>query len=290
MCHSGCITVLSPTLEDLDEREQSRPVPRQSGECAGRSHATIAAAASLLSSRPPSAVFFLWLAVSLGSALTNPALGSSMGARAAEWLREHGGASIVVWAENEWYSHHQPKVGGSLAAGTIRKPKAVTEYHTGRRHVAAPADASANHTLCQPSRCGRRPMVAGGATVDGLPAVYETMLRPDADPHQLRSGCRLDGHRAAQGSAVFGKPDPGRRPLHPHRPHFAGRRHDARRRLQCWLLDVRRRRRVLHRQQNDHPLRTGAASFVVYKNGSATVGQWGGDVRWGPTSCRFART
>ena len=30
------------------------------------------------------------------------------------------------------------------------------------------------------------------------------------------------------------------------------------------------------------PLRTGAASFVVYKNGSSTVGQWGRDVTMGP--------
>ena len=66
---------------------------------------------------------FGWVAFSLGSALTNPALGSSFGARAAEWLREHGGSSLVVWAENEWYSHHPPKVGGSLAPGSIRAPE-----------------------------------------------------------------------------------------------------------------------------------------------------------------------
>jgi hypothetical protein len=30
------------------------------------------------------------------------------------------------------------------------------------------------------------------------------------------------------------------------------------------------------------PLRTGAASFVVYKNGSSTVGQWGRDVTMAP--------
>ena len=30
------------------------------------------------------------------------------------------------------------------------------------------------------------------------------------------------------------------------------------------------------------PLRTGAASFVVYKNGSSTVGQWGRDVTMTP--------
>ena len=87
-------------------------------------------------------VFFLWLAISLGGALTNPALGSSMGARAAEWLRGHGGASIVVWTETQWYSHHQPKVGGSLAAGTIRKPRSTPTTTPGIAsvpHLPAPS-------------------------------------------------------------------------------------------------------------------------------------------------------
>ena len=49
-------------------------------------------------------LFVSWVGVSLGQALTNPALGSSVGARLAEWFREHGGAPIVNWAENVWYS------------------------------------------------------------------------------------------------------------------------------------------------------------------------------------------
>ena len=35
----------------------------------------------------------LWLAISLGGALTNPALGSSLTSRVAEWARGHGGAA-----------------------------------------------------------------------------------------------------------------------------------------------------------------------------------------------------
>src|SRR6202023_1714638 len=31
------------------------------------------------------------------------------------------------------------------------------------------------------------------------------------------------------------------------------------------------------------PLRTGAASFVIYRNGTATVGQWGRDVTMSPS-------
>jgi len=45
---------------------------------------------------------------SLGNALANPGLGTSVPARGAEWFRGHGGSGIVNWAENLWYSHHPP--------------------------------------------------------------------------------------------------------------------------------------------------------------------------------------
>src|SRR5579863_6203112 len=67
-------------------------------------------------------VFFIWLTFSLGGALLNPALGSSFSSRFAEWARGHGASSIVNWAENEWYSHHPPPVGGTLPPGAITKP------------------------------------------------------------------------------------------------------------------------------------------------------------------------
>jgi len=118
--------VLSPTLENKldDERETPPPPPprkaRWSRSPVHRRRRRILAGVAVVL-----AACLIWLAVSLGGALTNPALGSSMSARLAEWAREHGGASVVNWAENEWYSHHQPKVGGALAPGTIQKPKAV---------------------------------------------------------------------------------------------------------------------------------------------------------------------
>src|ERR1700688_1008480 len=59
---------------------------------------------------------------SLGSALTNPGLGTTVSARFAEWLRGHGGGSLVTWAENTWYSHPPPPVGGKPAKGAIPLP------------------------------------------------------------------------------------------------------------------------------------------------------------------------
>ena len=85
------------------------------------------------------AAFTVWLAFSLGGALTNPALGSSFSSRFSEWARNHGGASIVNWVEKEWYSHHQPPVGGKPPAGAIRVPHGSTATSpSGPAHLPPP--------------------------------------------------------------------------------------------------------------------------------------------------------
>ena len=210
-----------------------------------------------------------------------PGAGNVGRSAAAEWFREHGGASVVVWAENEWYSHHQPKVGGALAPGTIHAPKVVhaTPVAATVPHLPAPAPIT---PIATPPVAGEGQWSPAGRLVDGLPAVYETMLRPSADPHELRRRRRLDGHETPQGDPVLGESDSRRRPLHPHGPDLAHRRDHGGLRVQRRLPHVRRQRRVLHGQQDRNPLRTGAASFVVYKNGSATVAQWGRDATIGP--------
>src|SRR5215469_12435973 len=134
--------MLSPPIEDdLDvELEQPKPAShRRSRWSRTRKHRRrrrIFAVIGLVL-----AICLIWLAVSIGGALTNPALGSSASARLAEWFREHGAASVVNWAENEWYSHHPPKVGGALPKGAIQQPKTATTL---------PATAAVSH-LPQPA-------------------------------------------------------------------------------------------------------------------------------------------
>ena len=86
-----------------------------------------------------------WVAVSLGGALTNPALGSSVGARFAEWVRGHGGAPVVNWVENEWYSHHPPP-GRRQAAG--RRDPSVP--HASTADVARPRPTCPHRSPIQP--------------------------------------------------------------------------------------------------------------------------------------------
>ncbi len=172
--------MLSPPLEDdLDvEPDASPPTPpgrsRWSRSPVHRRRRRIVAGIAVIL-----AACLIWLAVSLGGALTNPALGSSTSARFAEWAREHGAGSIVNWAENEWYSHHKPKVGGALPKGTIHKAKTVptTPAVTTVQHLPAPAPIV---PIVSPAVSGEGQWSPAGRLVEGVPAVYTTVLRPSA--------------------------------------------------------------------------------------------------------------
>ena len=97
-------------------------------------------------------VLFLWLGLfGFGTALTNPALGSSAGSRLAEWFRGTAVRPSVNWSEDEAVVlHHQPKVGGALPPGTIHKPK--TGHHRAGRggRSAPPPPAGAHHSVGEP--------------------------------------------------------------------------------------------------------------------------------------------
>src|ERR1700732_3080240 len=95
----GGALVLSPPRDDLDldlepprsRVRHARPKHWSRARVHRRRRRVLAAIAAVFS------IFVIWFAFSFGSAVTHPALGSDFGARAAEWFRGHGGASIVVW-------------------------------------------------------------------------------------------------------------------------------------------------------------------------------------------------
>ncbi len=275
--------MLSPPKEEVDERERglrsARRVgrPRWSRSPVHRRRRRILAALGAAFG-----IFFLWFALSLGSALTNPALGTSMGARAAEWFRGHGGASIVVWAENEWYSHHQPKIGGTLAAGTIRKPRVVpttTPTVAIVPHLPVPASVA---PFASPPVAGEGQWSPVGRTVDGLPAVYETMLRPDAVHTSYVVGIAWMDTELLKATLYSGSAIPGGGPYTHTAPISPTDATSLVAAFNAGFLMPGANGGYFTDNKTVIPLRTGAASFVVYKNGSSTVGQWGRDVTMAP--------
>ncbi len=223
------------------------------------------------------AVVLLWLAMSLGSALTNPALGSSYGARAAEWFREHGGASIVTWTENWWYSHHQPKVGGALPKGTIHAPAATstTTPVATVAHLPSPAPIV---PLASPPVAGEGQWTPAGRLVHGIPALYTTELRPSAIHTSYVVSVAWMDSKLLRATLYSGSQIPGGGP-YPHTAPISPT--DATSLVSAFnagflMSDANGGYYTDNRAVI--PLRDGAASFVVYKDGSSTVGQWGRDV------------
>ncbi len=224
--------------------------------------------------------FTLWLGISLGTALTNPALGSSVASRFAEWGRGNGGASIVNWVENLWYTHHPPPVGGRPPVGAIRKPSAATASNTvGLPHLPTPP---AIVPPASPPLPGEGQWTPVGRSVDGIPAVYETTLRPDAVHTSYVVGVAWMDTKLLDTTLYSGSQIPGGGPyLHsaPIPPAAADSLVAA---FNAGFLMAAAEGGYYTDGRVVLPLRTGAASFVVYRDGTATVGQWGVDVSMTP--------
>lgn len=127
--------------------------------------------------------------VSAGTALTDQSLGSSVSVRFAEWLRDHGGGPIVNWAENVWYSHHPPPVGGAPANGLIPPPTTLSSVPGSGSPSSTTRPVPAISPLPTPPAIvpfvstpapGEDQWHVAGRTVDGVPAVYEVFMRPDS--------------------------------------------------------------------------------------------------------------
>jgi hypothetical protein len=221
-----------------------------------------------------------WLAISVGGALANPALGSSSAARLAEWAREHGGANVVNWAENEWYSHHRPPVGGVPPKGSIRRPPTTSvDTASGPPHLPLPAPLQ---PFASPTIAGEGQWSPAGRLVEGLPAVYETTLRPDAVHTSYVAGVAWMDTKLLRATLYSGSQIPGGGPF----PNTAPIQPPAARTLvaafNAGFLMSNANGGYYTDEKVIVPLRDGAASFVVYGDGSSTVGAWGRDVTMTP--------
>jgi hypothetical protein len=215
--------------------------------------------------------------VSLGSALSNPGLGSSLPSRFAEWARENGGGSVVVWAENLWYSHHQPAIGGKPLQGAIPPPPvSITSKNTSSTHLVAHLPTPAQITpLASPPIPGEGVWHAVGRKVDGLSAVYEAYLRPDPIHTSVVVGVAWMDTKLLRATLYSGSTIPAGGPY----LHTAPIEPSATKSLVAAFNAGFLMNNANGGYYTDGhviiPLRTGAASFVIYRNGTATIADWG---------------
>jgi hypothetical protein len=223
--------------------------------------------------------------VSLGSALTNPSLGNSVSARFAEWARDHGASPIVNWAENKWYSSHPPPVGGTPAEGSIPGQQSSGQQGNGPKppHVAAhlprPARMStpAKHPLA-----GEGVWRPAGRDVGGDPAVYETWVRPDALHTSLVTGVAWMDTKLLRATLYSGSTIPGGGPYRHTAPIGTATARSVVAAFNAGFLMQNAQGGYYTEGKTIMPLRKGAASFVIYRNGSANIADWGRDATMGP--------
>lgn len=220
----------------------------------------------------------LW---SAGSALTNPAMGSSVPGRLAEWAREHGGGSVVVWAENLWYSHHAPPVGGKPAQDALPPSThlSVPAPVSAPPHLQAPAPITA---VASPPVSGEGRWQPAGRLIDGVPAVYETFVRPDSVHTSVVTGVAWMDTQLLSAKLYSGSQIPGHGPWALTAPVSAQAATSLVAAFNSGFLMSNANGGYYSEGRTVEALRNGAASFVIYGDGRATVAQWGRDVSMAP--------
>jgi hypothetical protein len=230
-------------------------------------------------------IFFGWFAWSMGHALTAPG-GGKVSDRVAEWARDHYLGPLVTLGE--WITYEPPKVGG--------KPSfALTAPGSGQLPPGNPAAAKVAHgqqqlTAVFPARLAApagQPLHGEGVwrvlgSVNGIPAVFGTYLRPDRVHTSYAEGIVSMDQRLVRFQLHPGAedPGPGNWKVPPTIPRgsrsgllatFNGGFKTASAGGGFYLNGTRK-----------GALQRGAASMVYNRNGRVAIGSWGSDVHMTP--------
>ena len=216
-------------------------------------------------------VFLGWVGWSVGQALMAPGNGT-VSTRLAEWARDHYLGPVVTLGE--WLTYQAPKVGG--------KPQfSLTAPTTGSGGTAPERGASLTPIVpAQLSSPAGTPLAGEGqwrvlASVNGVPAIYGTYLRPDGVHTSYVAGIASMDQRLLTFQLRPGTEDPG--PGHwGYSPWLPP---NSRSGLLAtfnggFKLDSAGGGFYL----NGHTkgvLTNGAASLVYYRNGHVAIGAWG---------------
>lgn len=209
-------------------------------------------------------------AASLAQALTYPGEAITP-VRLVEWVREHGGSGIVDLVENWWYARPP--------AASDPKPADLPAPPTAAALGAPPALPLPAGVTPLP---GEGEWVAGALSSGGGPAIYTTFERPDSRYPSAVAGVALLESGLTATRLIAGTREPGLQPW----PEGA-RVPDALRGSLVATFNSGFKMQDAHGGfvadgRTAVPLRDGAASLVVRRDGTATVAQWGRDAVAGP--------
>ena len=217
-------------------------------------------------------IFLGWVGWSVGQALMAPGNGT-VSTRLAEWARDHYLGPVVTLGE--WLTYQAPKVGG--------KPQfSLTAPTTGSGGTASKQGAASITPIvpAQLSSPAGAPLAGEGqwrvlASVNGVPAIYGTYLRPDSVHTSYVAGIASMDQRLLTFQLRPGTEDPG--------PGNWGYSPSLPPNSRSGLLATFNGGFKLDAAGggfylNGHTkgvLTNGAASLVYYRNGHVAIGTWG---------------
>ncbi len=224
---------------------------------------------------------------SLTRALTAPGH-DPVGVKLVEWFRGHGAGPVVNTVERWWYTHHPPPVGGHPRHGIPRveaptpapgptlapAPPATTDPQATPAIPPHPADLV---PIASPAIPGEGVWQPTGKLVGGVPAVYETFMRPDPVHTSLVTGVVWMNTRALKAVLYNGLQEPGGGPWL-HGAHIASA--DDAALVAAFNGGFRlgdARGGYFTEGKTVRPLQTGRGSFVIRRDGTVDVGEWGRD-------------
>ena len=223
-------------------------------------------------------IIALLLAWSVIGALGTPG-NESFSAKWADWLRSHHAAFIVNKAEAYYYTHHAPPKGGRpKELNALPSSSGSAQAMAGTTALAPPSPV---RLVVSPPLPGEGQWQPVGPRIGGKPGMYEAQFRADTVyTREITSAVWVDP-RLLRVALIPGLTEPGG--TWPHPPYITGaeqpnvaaafnggfRFQDAR---GGFYLDGRM----------PVPLRDGAASMVIYRNGRVDIGAWGSEVSMTP--------
>jgi hypothetical protein len=228
-------------------------------------------------------LFLGWAGWSAGLTLIAPG-STGNAARLAEWARDHGLGPAITFGE--WLTYNAPKTGGkpsfSLAAPSASAKSSPASSPKPSSSAITP-DVPA--TLTSPAG---PPLPGEGqwrvlASVNGVPAIYGTYLRPDSTHTSYVAGIASMDQRLLSFQLRPGAEDPGPASwgYAPYLP--AGSRRGLLATFNGgFKLDVAGGGFYLNGITKG-TLDPGAASLVYYKNGRVAIGAWGRGVSMSPS-------
>jgi Phosphodiester glycosidase len=214
--------------------------------------------------------------------------------RSVEWIRDHGGGGIVNRIEHWWYTRNPPPIGGKPEYG-LPKTAAPENAAVAKKASKAP-QATAVTAPPVPDHLAPPPNVEPftapipdegvwhptGRTVQGLPGVYTTFMRPDPVHTSLVTGVAWMDTKLLKTVFVPGLQEPGGGPS----PWGAQIPEAERGGLVAAFNSGFKMSGARGGYYTDgemvQPLRDGAASLVILTDGTANVGMWGRDFQMAP--------